>query len=107
MFSSLATRTELNMHSFEEPHLREGAGFAPRPAGRLLCVREASAAALRREALSSGRIDKAMHRARYLAVVGLLGGMFGAESWKPLEAQDPARCRDPRSVCEGFDRFRL
>ena len=48
-----------------------------------------------------------MHRARYLAVVGLLGGMFGAESWKPLAAQDPARCRDPRSVCEGFDRFRL
>ena len=66
-----------------------------------------TAAALRREALSSGSNDKALHRARYLAVVGLLGGMLGAESWKPLEAQDPARCRDPRSVCEGFDRFRL
>ncbi len=57
----------------------------------------------------SGRMDKAMHRARYryVAVAVFLGVTFGAEPWKPLEAQDPERCRDPRSVCEGFDRFRL
>ena len=63
----------------------------------------------------SRRRDKAMQRVLFVAAVVVLGATFGAESWKPLEAQeaafpwgDPeAVCRSPRTVCEGFDRFRL
>ena len=48
-----------------------------------------------------------MQRALFVAVAVVLAATFGAESWKPLEAQDPADCRTPRAVCEGFDRVRL
>ncbi len=48
-----------------------------------------------------------MSRARFIVTALLLGAAVIAESWKPLEAQDPEECRDPRAVCEGFDRFRL
>ena len=47
-----------------------------------------------------------MERARFLAIVVVLGATFGAESWQPLKAQDPADCRTPRAACDGFDRFR-
>ena len=33
-----------------------------------------------------------MQRARLVTIVVALGATFGAESWQPLEAQDPANC---------------
>ena len=48
-----------------------------------------------------------MFRTRQLTVAALLGVVVGVASWQPLEAQDPEVCRDPRNVCDGFDRFRL
>ena len=48
-----------------------------------------------------------MQRARLVAMIVVLGATFGDASWNTLEAQDPTECRDPRNVCEGFDRFRL
>jgi len=55
----------------------------------------------------SRRKNKTMQRALFVAVAVVLAATFGTESWKPLEAQDPDVCRSPRTVCEGFDRFRL
>ena len=48
-----------------------------------------------------------MQRARLVTIVVVLSATFGAESWQPLEAQDPANCRTPRASCDGFDRFSL
>jgi len=48
-----------------------------------------------------------MQRAQMVPLAVVLAVVLGAGSWTPLEAQDPERCRDPRNVCEGFDRFRL
>ncbi|MCH7816855.1 MAG: hypothetical protein IIC60_09840 [Proteobacteria bacterium] len=48
-----------------------------------------------------------MQRFRLLTMVVVLGATFGAQSWRPLQAQDAADCRTPRAVCDGFDRFRL
>ena len=48
-----------------------------------------------------------MYRTRQLTVTALLGVVVGVAFWQPLEAQDPEVCRDPRNVCDGFDRFRL
>ncbi|MCH2506483.1 MAG: hypothetical protein MK125_13155, partial [Dehalococcoidia bacterium] len=48
-----------------------------------------------------------MQRFRFVAMVVVLGATLGAESWRPLQAQDAADCRTPRAACDGFDRFRL
>ena len=48
-----------------------------------------------------------MQRFRFIAMIVVLGAALGANSWRPLEAQDAADCRTPRAACDGFDRFRL
>ena len=48
-----------------------------------------------------------MRIVRLAPIVVALGAALGAGSWQPLEAQDPAVCRNPQMVCEGFDRYRL
>jgi len=66
---------------------------------------------MRREAVVGGPIvgDWLMQRVQYIPILILFGAMFGVASWMPLDAQnrDPERCRDPRLVCDDFDRFRL
>ena len=52
-------------------------------------------------------MSEVMYRVRCLTVLVLLCAVLGTVAPRPLVAQDPERCRDPRAVCEGFDRFRL
>lgn len=48
-----------------------------------------------------------MQRASFAIMVGVVAATSGVGFLQPLEAQDPAVCRNPQMVCEGFDRYRL